>query len=137
MTARRRSWATRAATASAEGGVRRLPYCRRLHNTPRHIVRSPAHGGDRRPPATAPSDTAPSTQPHSTLCIKKIKAMLVLLFTRRSPVRPRWRGGLTHTVWMPGIAGSTPVARRGFSVMKPVSCVTCRSNLKARCIFSC
>ena len=41
--------------------MRRLPYCRRLHNTPQHIVRSPAHGGDRRPPATAPSDTAPST----------------------------------------------------------------------------
>ena len=71
----------------------------------------------------------------TTLCIKKIKAMLVLLLTRRFSVRSRWRGGLTHTVWMPGIAGSTPVARRGFSVMKPVSCVTCRSNLKARRIF--
>ena len=36
---------------------------------------------------------------------------------------------------MPEIAGSTPVARRGLSVMKTVSCVTCRSNLKARRIF--
>ena len=61
----------------------------------------------------------------------KLCWLLVLLFTRRSPARPRWRGGQTHTVWMPGIAGSIPVARRGFSVMKSVSWIT-RSNLKAR-----
>ena len=52
---------------------------------------------------------------------KKIKAMLVLLFTRRSYARPRWREELAHRIWTPGIAGSTPVARRGFSVTKPVS----------------
>ena len=57
--------------------------------------------------------------PNATLQ-KKIKAMLVLLFTCRSPARPRWRGGLARRIWTPGIAGSTPVARR-FSVTKPVS----------------
>ena len=40
---------------------------------------------------------------------------------------------LTHTC-MPGIAGSTPVARRSFSVMKPLSRATI-SNLKARRVF--
>ena len=72
--------------------------------------------------------------PHSTL-YKKIKAMLVLLFIRRSPARPRWRGGLTHTVWMPGIAGSTPVAQARFFRYETSVMSHQLSNLKARRVF--
>ena len=51
-----------------------------------------------------------------------------------APSQAMMARGLAHTLWMPGIAGSTPVARRGFSVMKPVSWAT-SSKLKARRVF--
>ena len=42
---------------------------------------------------------------------------------------------LTHT-WMPEIAGSTPVARRGFSVMKPLSVMSHQFESKSTACFS-
>ena len=60
MKSRRRSWVTRAATASAVGGVRRPPHRSWLPNTPQYIIRSPAHNGDHRSPAAASLGNAPT-----------------------------------------------------------------------------